>query len=102
MNNLYIGDMWRRDIFYKSPEAKLRGTVAFLFGAVFIFGGCIYCIYCIYKIRFSDFGDFFHEERFKAVELYLEGTDGDVAGGGGVNCQGLAARTHGAFDYVDE
>ena len=50
--------------------------------------------------RFLGFWDFRHEQRFKAVELYLEGTDGDIAGGGGVDCQGLAARTHGAFNYV--
>lgn len=69
MNNLYIGDMLRRGIFYKSPEAKLRGTVAFYLwsGRGFLFGGCIYCIYCICKIGFSDFWDFFHEEGFQAV-----------------------------------
>ena len=37
--------MLRRDIFCKNPEAKLRGTVDFLFG------DCIHCIYCIYKNR---------------------------------------------------
>ena len=34
--------MLRRDIFCKNPEAKLRGTVDFLFGD---------CIHCIYENR---------------------------------------------------
>ena len=88
--------MLRRDIFCKNPEAKLRGTVAFLFC------DCIHCICCIYKIRFLRFRDFIHEQVFDAVEFYLEWTHGDVAGCGGVDSERLAARTHGAFDYVDE
>lgn len=37
--------MRRLDIFRESPEAKLRGTVAFYsWGTVaFFLGGCIYC-----------------------------------------------------------
>lgn len=54
------------------------------------------------KTEFSKFRDFIHEQVFDAVEFYLEWTDGDVAGCGGVDSERLTARTHGAFDYVDE
>ena len=80
--------MLRRDIFCKNPEAKLRGTVDFLFG------DCIHCITTYIKTEFSKFRDFIHEQVFDAVELYLEWTDGDVAGCGGVDSERLAARTH--------
>ena len=46
--------MLRRDIFFKNPEAKLRGTVAFLFG------DCMHCISAYIKTEFSKFWDFLH------------------------------------------